>query len=536
MNNFKPQSYLIIGNVPWDNSYNHVVNFKNASEQREIISAHMLSRNHVRLLDFNIIRPEYDLIVEGNFERYRNYGYVMFTNPDLLNGVTLYAFIKDVKFQSVNSTRIVLEMDEWQNHHLTLSLKPSFVKRMHIPKSQDTVGRWLASEPFSLEMNCYKFCDTIPLDEFNPEYMVNSLSRPVKTYGTGKDSFEYGGYGNSDYTSFMYGFFPKNTTELNTLIDSFVPDNLLNGTIDHRTDICNITFIPYWVKRFLITHQHIITDLYTGIDIAGLNETVYNSYQLYLDDSDSLACGYTPKNKKLFSSIGSMYKIHNLNGFNKNLRPELISGTTLNCTLISKVFNTCSFNLSISNYAVENDDYQNPEATFFIPYKSGFTVGYNQNSGVVQQLGIINSSVSALKSGLSALSTLNMGELSSTFTGIKTIIDNLQENTGVIGGGNSDTLTLIPVVVAPRLAIYSDTFDKCKEADDYLSAYGYEIDEVIQPSITNRSVWNYCEIENPALSVNAPAPIRSLFASWFERGITVWHDIDNMNNYNQDNN
>ena len=74
--------------------------------------------------------------------------------------------------------------------------------------------------------------------------------------------------------------------------------------------------------------------------------------------------------------------------------------------------------------------------------------------------------------------------------------------------------------------------------DNYFSRFGYKVNEIKVPNFTGRENWNYIEIgSNEILSYNS---INNQFKDKINeiarRGITIWHNHNNVGNFNLSNN
>lgn len=83
---------------------------------------------------------------------------------------------------------------------------------------------------------------------------------------------------------------------------------------------------------------------------------------------------------------------------------------------------------------------------------------------------------------------------------------------------------------------------KCKDEylkiiDDYFTRFGYKINRVLEPNIVGRRNWNYLEIA-PSETVgngDVPTEYMNTINNACRSGVTIWHNHDNIGNYNLDN-
>ena len=180
---------------------------------------------------------------------------------------------------------------------------------MHIPTSQDTLGRWLSPEPFNFKF-AYQIETAKSNIDFSPLWVLSTLSA--------KDSdgkYQYGGWGADDEITGTFNAPFTTFYELQGIISKYVPDKLAEGTIDHRNDIVGISAIPKWVGN---AYNHYVS--LGGINYFGVNETVHTEFDVTVPNS--LPCGYTPKNRKLLTSLGHIMILYNRNGLKQIIYPE----------------------------------------------------------------------------------------------------------------------------------------------------------------------------------------------------------------------
>ncbi len=75
--------------------------------------------------------------------------------------------------------------------------------------------------------------------------------------------------------------------------------------------------------------------------------------------------------------------------------------------------------------------------------------------------------------------------------------------------------------------------DEARRCDDFLSCYGYATNRVKIPNLKGRRYWNFVMTENCTVKGDMPASSKEAIARIFDGGITLWHNIDQIGNYNQ---
>ena len=102
------------------------------------------------------------------------------------------------------------------------------------------------------------------------------------------------------------------------------------------------------------------------------------------------------------------------------------------------------------------------------------------------------------------------------------------------------TQTTLADYAASAKIIYADYMSIRAEyaaiIDDYFNCYGYATRRVKQPYITGRPYWNYVKtIGNTVDALGVPDPYLKEMNAAFNRGITFWHNPNNVGTYSLDN-
>ena len=140
-------NFELLQNVEFDNSYEHVLDFDNATSQEEYFDDKVVEVFD----DFSVVRPNEEIKISANFNSIVS-NYCRFVNT--INGVskTFYAFITKKEYVNPDVTRLFLEVDVFQTYMFEYELKQSFVTREHQDRF-DTSGKMLFNrEPENIEI------------------------------------------------------------------------------------------------------------------------------------------------------------------------------------------------------------------------------------------------------------------------------------------------------------------------------------------------------------------------------------------------
>lgn len=548
-----PNTTLYVGVVPWNSDLKNVQSYESRAVQISTIQG-LLSHKYEHI---NIIKRDSDLILKGVNEDLTQCNYMMYQNKDLSNK-WYFAFIDNVYNNSLNSVIISHSIDPWQTLQFDITYYKSLILRAHVAKSADTVGRWLAPEPISVAPKYERKHNVFNNLSWTPQYVLHSTS----VYNPKTKKYEYKGNGTGATLSAEYGIFVDNDTDIQKVVVNYgrksveeIADDVgqtsgnktwkdwVNSIFagsaakdvvesvkattsiadlqDHRNELIGLYAIPSWV--------------HDGTNKYATNEIKSKSVSVTLPTS-TLACGYTPRNKKMLSSLCKAYLFYNENGFKLPLKPELFTSGTPSFTVKSTELSTNGFILQIGSYA----DYT--AKTNKISYNCENRLGYDANTGLDKVLNGLTSTVGVVNAVGSVASQAFAGNIGGAVQGTVgafqqsiNMIDALGQR-GVNTGASGDIMSITEKRAMPVFADVSPTEAECRYIDDFLDVYGYAINEIgkISTYMKNRSNWNYIQVANCNIKVSAPNDDVNKLKQMFENGVTIWHK--NFGDYDKPNN
>lgn len=543
-----PNTTLYVGVVPWNSDLKNVQSYSSRAEQISAIQE-LLSHKYEHI---NIIRRDSDLILKGVNEDLTQCNYLIYQNADISNK-WYFAFIDNVQYNSCNSVIISHTIDVWQTYQFDITYYKNLILRSHVAKNTDTVGRWLAPEPINVAPEFERKHNVFNDLSWTPQYVLHSTS----VFNNTTKKYEYKGNGTGATLSAEYGIFVNNDDDVQTVVKKYgklsaaealksndddeysnwISDLLTGQTIDkavklisttsisqlqdHRNELIGLYAIPAWV--------HDGTNKYATNNIKKKEVTTTLP-------TETLACGYAPRNKKMLSSLCKAYLFYNENGFKLPLKPELFTSDTPVFTVKSTELSTNGFLLQIGSYA----DYT--AKTNKISYNCENRLGYDANTGLDKVLNSLTSAVGVVNALGSVASQAFAGNVGGAVQGgvgavqqSINMIDALGQR-GVNTGASGDIMSITEKRAMPVFADISPTEAQCRYIDDYLDVYGYAINEIgkISTYMKNRSNWNYIQVANCNIKVSAPNDDFNKLKQMFESGVTIWHK--NFGDYDQNNN
>lgn len=555
MSYINPETQLILFSVPWGNNDNNFLKFDNREKQTSAFLDYYPTVAHLEFSKYNIVNNDSVRINVNKFSAL-NYNYIMFKNPDTGAEKWYYAYIDSVEWLSYNSCLINFSLDAWQCYQFNIIYKKSFVERSHIAKNDDIVGKWLAGEPINVEAMVVKDIESFDSLSWSPKWVLHATS----WYNTATKKYIYSGLSSDGIITGEVGLNVNSVNDLNNLIKNYgrkSPDEIvedvgsnvnwqdilstflsggtsissynailgLSSTFsaaelqDHRNELIGLYAVPEWVKGGATSSKFVSVTNHSELIDVNINQ-------------NSLPCGYTPRNKKMLTSLCRGFCLYTGNGFRKTFKPELI-GPTASFKLIGNAMSIDKIICDFYNYQNESD------RVCTIPYNYQTRFGYDANTGLDKIIGSVQSSIGLIGNTASIASGNPLGILygtSNALSSVNNIIDSIGQR-GISNGTTGDLLTISSGYAIPHFADISVTKKQAEYIDDFLDVYGYSINEIMQINIDSRSSWNYIKVSKLNAQIKAPDEYANVIKDAFKNGVHIWHtSINNVGNFGLSNN
>lgn len=568
-----PNGTLYAGNVKWSNDYKHTMLFTSQSARDDFM------QNHFSKLKNNVIyyNPNRYIDVAGKLQNVESYNYVFYRNDSDISNTKYCCFVTNYEYIAPDTTRLYIELDVFQMFIYSTSFYQSYIERAIISKSADNANTNYLAEPFTPQLEYEKkLTDILDSAKWEPAWVLHMASY----YNSATGRYDYKGIGTNN-TYGEYGRFIESQTEMdkvltmygrkginevledfNVMLDDTVDNFTQNGKEvlksiiqgifsggisttegwnnmtglaaisdigsladfqDHRDELLGLYAIPQWLKEAYIDDG--------GNSNFADNRRSYKDIDLSIN-RNSLANGYTPRNKKLLTSVCRGYVLANKTGMRKAFKPELFDDNpTIRIAGITMA--TSGYQWHINNYHEITDSYGE------VPYKSERRVGYDANTGLdkaINTIGAISSvtgGVGALAGGIASKNPVGVIE------GVNSGVNSLVKAVDMIGnqeqhiGNNGDLLRVTGGRAQLSWYEISPTRSECESIDNFFDMYGYTINKHANPRsyFNTRSVWNYIKCANVNLSCDAPADYENKLKNIFSSGVTLWHSYSDFGNY-----
>lgn len=586
MANFQPSGKILIGRVPFDNSYRHTLTFSSVSEQTSFMMGRMDSS--LEKDTYTYVRMNNSIRVMFNAERLYTYDYVMYQNLNY-GSKWFYAFIIGVNYVNENCTELVLELDVMQTWYFDYTLKSCFVEREHV--SDDTVGAHLNEEPaMPLQYQHLNFEKHI----MEPRWgvlLLNAYMHYVddEYHSNGVDPCQ-GVWSQGQYNACRFAIYDLNDADSKQRLSLDVQSLNQHGAADTIADAFTLPANCFSIDD-LIKFPIKINDTWTRTSgkVWTLQEGVLPISAGGVSVSKPSALGtYTPKNNKLLCYPYNYLEIGDFTGRVEDWRYEYF-GTNGFCRLSQRMVASADCQGYVTPDAY-NGIPDSPGNQSFKPFTFDFTnkiswvystyqnwAAQNALNNQLAILGGVGAMAFSFLPGISAagkmlgagaaqmerLGGLGLGQASqnalmSYSNAAAREFGATKPNMGALGGGlaaiastmgNIDRMRKHPNTANGNVGGNSRlqngytgwyTSQVCllpeyaAIVDDFLDMYGYQVDRVKVPNRTGRPYWNYVKCQNSCHVGNVPSDMMNQINKIYDAGITFWHTSD-VGNYSLNN-
>ena len=508
---FPSTEICLCRDVPLDSSYDHQVTF--ASQQAQ--AAYFYSKIYKRLQDNSYQRVMNNkLRIQCSIAEAMACNYLFFSN-NAHDNKTIYAFITGWEYVNEVTTEITYEIDVFQTFWFDVRLLQVFVEREH--DTTDTM--WSNTVPENLELGEY-------VSNGEQALLPSNTGRTVIFYTNFNDDSTFSDFaGATEYVSgILTGLniiYKTSETDANDFLRRVIAANKTDGVIA-------VFMCPFVPSVWGVTQE---TKTLTRV-VSSLN-------------------GYIPSNNKLYTYPYCFLHIQtDVQG--ADFRYEFFNDSNNNCTfsLFEALIPQPTMVLVPTNYAgrtATNGGEFRLTLTDF-PQCSWnadiFKVYLAQNAASLPTKLISQAATTAIGLGSMAVGVFPTGiyngfEAVSAGAGIASTLAQLHDISTKPPQQNGTQTAMADYGIgyknfmAERMSIRAEY---ARIIDDYFTLYGYATKRVKQPNITGRPYWNYVKtIGNTVDALGVPDPYLQTMNRAFNRGITFWHNPNNVGDYSLDN-
>lgn len=321
-------------NVPWDNGYVNIVNWRGASRSRYFDTF----TDNITVSKVTYCAPNRPIRLNVPYSRVFRYNYVVVSNAsDIEGSSTYYYFINDVTYVAPNTTEVTLQLDVWTTYYNRINFKRAYVTRGH-------VARWLDDKYGTVDHREY-LCRPEGLD-VGSEYLIGTRETKILARANGEYYILI-----CSTTSLTSAFGTESDPKLKAASGSNA-EGLPNGTEIYYVDgtkfasVCRYLVDYPWVAQGIVS----ITAVPKGmVDVRNQTSAHLNggagpeiwtlvghnrpNYHMWDDFRGALLNAiperYRPL-KKFATSPYSYVEVTAYSGTPIHVAPEMISSTSLN--------------------------------------------------------------------------------------------------------------------------------------------------------------------------------------------------------------
>lgn len=538
MNN-KNSIIILCKNIKLDKEHNNVLTY---TEQEMVTLCYQNEISHASNYSF-VKEDKGEIDVSFTYSECLQANYMAFQNPSY-NNKWFFAFVDRVEYKSNLSTRIYYTIDQFATWFDYWNPSPCFVLREHT--NDDTIGLNTVSEGLDLGEYIINLSGSVETRLENCFMCVGVTWLPDNTPFYTENRYYGGVYSGLSYILFKDGTstgkfiraideIGRNSTS--TIVNIFPIPQILTGLTEGENR---------WVEGASLGNE-------SGITFAILPNINYQTLRndITLSVNNTLN-GYTPKNNKLFVYPFNYLMISNNAGINAEFHYEDFINNTPIFSLVGTVTPSCSIWLYPNNYKLNTDggyNYGLPVAKY--PQGSWNNDNYTNwlTSNGINLFGhridaptshVIGGSLQALLGGAT-------GDYAGIGAGLGAMFGAVQESyrasmipNTVSGQVNSGDITYAYNQMSPCYYKMSIRREMAEKIDDWFTRFGYKTNRIKLPNQTGRENFNFVQIgntENIGYSVyGVPSEAMNYINALYRRGLTLWHNHNNLGNYNVSNN
>lgn len=540
---------ILCRNIKLDKNYINVLSY--STEQM----LDLCRRNAIATAsDYSFIRQHNNNIFTGfTYEQCLQANYIAFQNKDYSNK-WFFAFIDEVNYSGESNTEIRYTIDAWSTFFDNWQKQPCYITRQHV--NDDTIGANLIDENLNVgEVEAINVVKDDSLDNTYGYYIVVGSTWDIGDNENASSQV----VGSSLYNGLISAekLFVIPASLGSTIVDAvknlqlFIFQSAEDG---HLADIRNVYIVPNFCisPADLQLHEKTIGEytctyytLNTGVDIPSskLQATCTTNYR-----------GYKPKNNKCFIYPYHYLFVTNNNGNNNIYKYENFSNFFSPEFQINLIMMPgCSGRVIPQNYKGVSDNVVEslPLAKYPIcEWNCDAYINWLSANAVnipTQIMGVTKNLSDQVQNGNFSITPGENGGIGSIASNIINVAGNIANIIGAFysasllpsiqGGNNTGDVNFVSNATNILIYEYKVKDQYLKVIDEYFTRFGYRINEVTMPNIVGRRNWNYIEIPSSE-SIGygtVPSQYMEQINNACRKGVTIWHNYDNLGNFNLDN-
>ena len=545
-----PQSDLVLLKCPLEVDQQNQLTFSNATAQYNYFN----SLPKLAVNDFTYQRKDGTVRFPAQIDDIRSYNYCMYRN-DAYSNKWFYAFITDMQYANDGVTQISLKTDVWQTWCLNITVKASFVEREHV--NNDAIGANTLDEGLPTGE---------PIMNGFQEWIVASNDDDTQRMVAQVTQLPDGVDVPSGYTNRVYNGIPQGCYFC--IFNSAGNFAKFSQWYDKKGQQNAITSL-FLVPTNMVANAH-----YENFDIGedvgstrvGFLPASYTAWNMDLSTKPAITYsstldGYTPKNKKMYCFPYSYLYVSNNAGADIVYHYEDWQDPTTPYFYVRGTLGQgCS--IQLYPYAYKKQSLTSGYGAYgvscgklpLISWTSDYYLNWQAQNGVNNVVRGGVGAVSGLAQGVGGLATIALSSgdaglvsgVTQTIGGaanmVSSIADAMHEDhiAGLVpdqarGNTNCADLTYAMDKCGFTFRKMSCRREYAEMIDQFFTMFGYKVNKVKTPNVTGRRYWNYVKCVQANIVGDIPQDDMNEIKSYFNAGITFWHDATKYLDYSQNN-
>ena len=533
--------YLISVNI--DSSQAHQLYFTSKTAQETFFQSKAVAG--VSPADYTFIQKDDMIRVRKNADLLYNANYLMYRNTAHANR-WFYAFIKEIKWLSDDSSAISFETDVYQTWRWDVQFKQSLVERETTPT--DNHGDHLIDE--GLEYGEYQIsserttglgntviCVATTVNSVTKSPIIEAPWAYTKTMADGQLI-------NNVYSGNSIAWFPADSTgvaNLNTYLKEITDAGAENA-------ISAIYMCP--AAAVAAGNNFRLGNLISDVGSNGYIKP------LIMPDRPTLIENYSPINKKLLSWPYCMVYVHNNNGSSaafdidefENAAPIFHVVGNVNpmpqFKLVPQLYRgTANYNwdesLSLQNYPMCSYPIDGYKAWMAQNGASAFIGTAGQSLAAAASIAMVAKGMVAgsaggpvgMAAGAGVAGVMAISSATNATQSMAKMAEATLSPVQATGNGNTGSVNTAAKTNDFFLCYKTIRVEWAKMLDEYFTQYGYKVNKLKVPSFGCRQMFYYCKLINPNITGPIPAPDMLALKNIFSNGITLWNNHDDIGVY-----
>ena len=522
---------ILCDGIKLDKTYQNVLDYS-----EEDMLALCRSNAIATATDYSIIKHGANKIsVDFRYSQCLLANYIAFQNKDYSNK-WFFAFIDSVEYQNNGSTIINFIVDEWATWFKSVTRKKCFVIREHV--NDDTIGLHTIEE--GLECGEY-IVNGYGNDNVNNDITIvtGTLITPseVSLSGTPLRCNKYNGIP----TPLVYCRWDS-LAELSTFLNSLSSE----GKVEY---LISMFIAPKWLCP--IWDSTIDAHIIDGIQGQGEDGTNVRAETLELSRMTTLD-SYQPHNNKLLCYPYCYIGISNAIGQYSVYKQEdwqLQQNNKMLMVIYGSLTSGCSIRAVPVGYKKHQGNYYDESISLgkFPPLAWAndlYTNWQTQNGVNILGMELTHSEASLIGNTVKTLVGWNSNNFKEVGEGLGGIFGEMKQMyqgtlTPLGVRGSLNTADVLNGLKANCFYYYNMSIKQeyARIIDAYFDRFGYKVTSVKDANFTGRRYWNYIQIgASETIGYgNIPADAMSTINRICQKGVTIWHNHENIGNYNLNN-